>query len=114
MPLSRISSTPIKCIQSSMLLREIKKLAAQFHHEIIQHQRHLHAHPELSFAEHQTVAYVKQQLDKIGIAWKPVANTGVLGVLQGSLASDEVVALRADMDALPIQEINKVEYASKY
>jgi amidohydrolase len=95
-----------------MLVNEIKKLSLQIHPEIVQFRRHLHSYPELSFEEHSTSAYIKSQLDKTGIAWKPVAGTGILAMIEGR-SSDEVIALRADMDALPIHELNKVDYVSK-
>lgn len=95
-----------------MLIREIKELSKEIHTEIIAIRRHLHTHPELSFQEYETSAYVKKQLDAMGIQWKTVADTGVLAAVSGKLPSSEVIALRADMDALPIQEMNKVPYAS--
>jgi amidohydrolase len=98
---------------TSPLRDTIRSLASDIHNEVISIRRHLHAHPELSFQEYETAAFVKAQLDAMGIAWKPVADTGVLATLSGELASKEVVALRADMDALPIQEQNKVAYASR-
>src|SRR5687767_9938270 len=97
----------------SDLAEEIKKLSEQIHNEIVGIRRHLHAHPELSFKEFETAEYVKKQLDEMGIPWKVVADTGILATLSGSMPSDEVIALRADMDALPIQEMNKVSYASR-
>lgn len=90
----------------------IKKLAKEIHEDIVRLRRHLHAHPELSFQEFETSAFVKKQLDDMGIPWQSVANTGVLATITGKVPSSEVIALRADMDALPIQEQNSVEYAS--
>ena len=97
-----------------MLIEKIKHLASEIHAEIVGLRRHLHSYPELSFEEHETSAFVKQQLDTMGISWSAVANTGILATITGSLASDQVVALRADMDALPIQELNKVPYVSRH
>ena len=96
-----------------MLKEEIKRLSHQIHGDVVKLRRHLHAYPELSFQEHQTSAFIKAHLDKLGIEWKAVAGTGILGIIQGELTSDEVIALRADIDALPVQEKNDVEYASK-
>jgi amidohydrolase len=96
-----------------MLIKEIKELAAEIHGDVIKMRRHLHTHPELSFEEHKTAAFVKSQLDALGIPWKDVASTGVLASVSGKIPSDSVIALRADMDALPIQEMNKVPYASQ-
>jgi amidohydrolase len=96
-----------------MLLDKIKQLSSQILPEIIQVRRHLHQRPELSFQEHDTCAYIKLQLNEIGITWKPIANTGVLAVIEGHSPGFNTVALRADIDALPIQELNAVDYASK-
>ncbi|HEX5168488.1 MAG TPA: M20 family metallopeptidase [Cyclobacteriaceae bacterium] len=95
-----------------MMKETIQNLSKEIHNEIIQHRRHLHSHPELSFQEFNTSAYIKNQLDEMNIPWKSVANTGVLAMIKG-LPSDEVVALRADIDALPIQELNRVPYVSQ-
>lgn len=95
-----------------MILEEIKKLAASVYPEVIGNRRYLHAHPELSFEEYGTCAFVKKALDALGIEWKPVADTGVLAILKGDLALDKVIGLRADMDALPITEANELEYVS--
>lgn len=95
-----------------MLKEKIRSLAADIHDEVVAHRRRLHAYPELSFQEHQTAAYVKAELDKLAIKWKPVAGTGVLGIIEGK-APGKVIALRADMDALPIHEANNVSYVSK-
>ncbi len=96
-----------------MLNDEIKQLAKGVFSNVIETRRHLHAHPELSFCENETCAYVKARLDEIGIPWKVMANTGVVAVIQGEKQSSEVVALRADMDALPITEVNDVDYVSR-
>lgn len=95
-----------------MLKETIQRLAKEIHPETIQLRRHLHTHPELSFQEHNTAAFIKKQLDEMNIPWTSVANTGVLAMIKG-LPSEEVIALRADIDALPIQEMNKVPYASQ-
>ncbi len=95
-----------------MLKDKIKELSHEIYQDIVKYRRHLHTYPELSFQEHKTSAFVKARLDEMGISWKPVAGTGILAKIEG-LPSDQVVALRADMDALPIQELNKVDYASQ-
>jgi len=94
------------------MLNEIKQLAHALQDSLIADRRHLHAHPELSFHEFETAAFVKKHLDEIGVAWKPMANTGIVGMIQGEKSSGQVIALRADMDALPIKESNAVDYAS--
>jgi len=95
-----------------MLKNRIQELAASVLESTIQNRRHLHAHPELSFQEHKTVAFVAAKLDELGIAYKPMATTGLVALITGDKPSDQVVALRADMDALPIQETNEVAYKS--
>ena len=73
----------------------------------------MHAHPELSFCEYETSAFVKARLDEMGIPWKTMAGTGIVAMIRGEKPSDQVIALRADMDALPITEANDVSYASQ-
>jgi amidohydrolase len=94
-----------------MLSNQIQTLAAKYFETYIQIRRHLHSHPELSFKEYNTAAFVKAELSKLGIPYQSMAETGVIALLEGR-PSDRVVALRADMDALPIQEENDVSYAS--
>src|SRR5690606_18369467 len=96
-----------------MLLREFKELSAQILPGAIRIRRHLHQHPELSFQEYATSDYIKSQLDEIGISWRPIAGTGVLATIEGESPESNAIALRADIDALPIQELNTVDYASK-
>ena len=95
-----------------MLQNEIKQLAKQFHNKVIDTRRHLHKHPELSFKEFETSAFIKSRLDEMGISWQTMANTGIVAMINGDQPSEEVVALRADIDALPIKEANEVEYIS--
>ena len=96
-----------------MLKEKVRALAESIHSDVIDIRRHLHQNPELSFAEYQTSAFVKSQLDALGIQWSPMADTGVVGLLRGDKPSESVIALRADMDALPIIEANDVSYKSK-
>lgn len=91
----------------------IKTLAASFYQEVVSIRRHLHQHPELSFQEFNTAAYVKEVLDRLGIPHTAMANTGVVALIEGKLPSDKVIALRADMDALPITEVEGRSYGSK-
>ncbi|HTN08301.1 M20 family metallopeptidase [Agriterribacter sp.] len=97
-----------------MLKEAIAQLAKDVHQTVINNRRYLHAHPELSFQEHQTAAFVKARLSELGIPWNAVAGTGVVALIKGELPCNRVVALRADMDALPITETNTVDYASQY
>jgi amidohydrolase len=96
-----------------MLKEEIRQEANNIFNSIVEYRRHLHAHPELSFHEYETSAFIKARLDEIGINWKPMAGTGVVALIKGEQSSDCVIALRADMDALPIKEANNVSYRSR-
>ncbi len=95
-----------------MLLEKIKSLAKQHQAENVSIRRHLHANPELSYQEFETSKYVQAQLKDIGIPFTVIATTGVLGIIEGKNPSKRIIALRADMDALPIIEENKVDYIS--
>ncbi|MEO6289922.1 MAG: M20 family metallopeptidase [Ginsengibacter sp.] len=96
-----------------MIKEKIKELAAKYSHEFINVRHHLHAHPELSFKEFETSKFVQQKLDEWNIKYQVMATTGVVGIINGKNSSDKVIALRADMDALPITEQNDIEYRSK-
>lgn len=95
-----------------MLIEKIKLAAKEIHEDVIANRRHLHAHPELSFEEYETSAFVQEQLKAMQIPFEKMANTGVVGIIKGEKPSDKVIALRADMDALPIEEANDVPYKS--
>jgi amidohydrolase len=96
------------------LLERVKALAAQFEQDLVADRRHLHAHPELSFEEYQTAAFVQDRLRSWGIAFQaPVANTGVVATIEGKNPAKKLIALRGDMDALPIREANDVPYRSQ-
>lgn len=90
---------------------EIKKIAAGIRDEILAKRRYLHQHPELSFKEFNTSAFIKKSLDELEVPWIPVADTGVIATIQGN-KSGKTVALRADMDALPIQEETNLSFKS--
>lgn len=96
-----------------MLKEKISKLARDLHPVVIRNRRHLHANPELSFQEYHTSAFVKQCLDELEITWKPMADTGIVAEIEGAKGKGPLIALRADMDALPITEANKVDYVSQ-
>ena len=95
-----------------MLKERIKELSANIFGQVVDNRRYLHANPELSFNEYNTSQFVKNTLDSLGIEWTPIANTGVVAIIKGEKISDSIVALRADMDALPIIEANEVSYRS--
>lgn len=97
----------------STLKDQVKELAAAYFADTVSIRRHLHQHPELSFEEYETVAYVAEQLRELGIPFEPMAGTGLVGLIQGNIPSDQVLALRADMDALPIQEVEGRSYGSQ-
>jgi amidohydrolase len=95
-----------------MIQDRIRELAAVYEQKYIAIRQHLHAHPELSYQEYETAAFVRKQLDDLGIAHTTMADTGVVGIIEGLDPASRVVALRADMDALPILEENEVSYKS--
>ena len=92
--------------------QQIKKLARQYASEFVAIRRHLHANPELSYVEFETSRFVQEKLTSYGIPYEIKATTGVIGLLKGKNPEKRVVALRADMDALPIMEENDVPYKS--
>ncbi len=93
---------------------KVKQLAASFHSEVIAMRRHLHQYPELSFKEVNTSKYIWDKLDEIGITQKQkMAGTGIVALIEGKNPEKKTIALRGDIDALPILETNTVEYRSK-
>ena len=97
---------------SETLQQQIKTLSKNYADEFIAIRRHLHAHPELSYVEFNTSKFVQQKLSELQIPFEIKATTGVIGLLHGKNPGKRVVALRADMDALPIIEENDVPYKS--
>ncbi len=94
-------------------VERIKQLAKEYFSEIQAIRRHLHIHPELSMQEHATSAFIRQNLENWGIPYKAgIAGTGVVAVLTGEKPGSKVFALRADMDALPIEEAGQAPYKS--
>jgi metal-dependent amidase/aminoacylase/carboxypeptidase family protein len=98
----------------SNLKEKIKNLATSYSPFFIEIRHHLHAHPELGYEEFQTCRYIQERLTEFGIPFKVMAETGVIGLIEGRNPSSRTVALRADIDALPIDEQNDVSYKSKY
>ncbi len=97
-----------------MLKEKIKDLAKAYKEEIIANRRHLHANPELSYVEYNTAAFVEEKLKELGITQiEKKANTGWSVLIKGKNPEKRVIALRADMDALPIIEANDVPYKSQ-
>ncbi len=95
-----------------MLKEKIQELAKQYAPEFIETRHHLHAHPELSYQEFETSTFIQQKLTAWNIPFKIKATTGVVGLIKGKNADKKIIALRADMDALPITEENDVPYKS--
>lgn len=96
------------------MLSRIKDIAASLAPRLIEIRRHLHSHPELSGQEYQTAAYVAGVLSSSGLhVQELVGKTGVVGELDGTGEDDRLLAIRTDMDALPIQERTGLDYASR-
>jgi len=93
--------------------QKIQELASEIYNDVVGYRHHIHANPELSFKEFQTSLFIKEKLRAWGIEFVDMANTGVVGLIKGAIPSDQVIALRADMDALPIHEANDKPYKSK-
>lgn len=98
----------------SDLKQAITDAAANNHEQTVRIRRHLHAHPELSFEEYDTAKYIADVLQSIGIPFETMATTGILAYITGEKGKGPVHALRADIDALPIQEANDVVYRSTH
>ncbi|TVR70699.1 MAG: amidohydrolase [Marinilabiliales bacterium] len=91
----------------------IRKKSAQYLDEVIAIRRHIHMHPELSFREHETSAFVKKRLEEYGLDCKTVAGTGLLATITGKAGrSSKCIALRAELDALPVTEKNDLPWRS--
>jgi amidohydrolase len=81
---------------------------------LISVRRHLHKNPELSLREYATATYIEEQLEAIGITdFRRIGETGILAAIKGELGDGKTILLRADIDALPIQEESKVSYHSR-
>ncbi|GEM66922.1 N-acyl-L-amino acid amidohydrolase [Sphingobacterium mizutaii NBRC 14946 = DSM 11724] len=93
--------------------QRIQDLAQSYFQDTVNNRRFLHQNPELSFEEYNTSAFIKQELTDLEIPFESMANTGVVALIKGDLPSDKVLALRADMDALPITEVEGRSYGSK-
>lgn len=89
------------------LMRQIREHASRLKPELTEVRRHIHMHPELSFQEYNTAAFVEDYLqNRLGIKTVRMADTGVVALIEGQAGPGPVVGLRADMDALPIEEVN--------
>jgi amidohydrolase len=92
---------------------KIQSIAKNIFNDVVANRRHLHSHPELSFHEVETSAFVAKHLDSLGLTYERMADNGLVALLKGEKPSEKVIALRADMDALPITEANDVTYKSQ-
>ena len=102
------------------MIEKIKALAKKYAPEFIKVRHHLHANPELSYQEFETSEFVQSKLKDFDIPFEVKATTGVVGLIKGRLrqgsggpGKERCIALRADMDALPIKEENDIPYKSK-
>lgn len=96
------------------LLERIKSLSQAYSDQVVEYRRYLHANPELSYQEFNTVKYVDEKLRSFGInKIESLATTGLVAEVKGKNPDKKTIALRADMDALPIVEANNVPYKSK-
>ncbi|MEP6611168.1 MAG: M20 family metallopeptidase [Mucilaginibacter sp.] len=96
-----------------MIKEQIQQLSKNIFDDTVANRRHLHSHPELSFHEVNTSAFVAGKLEALGLTYQRMADNGLVALIKGDKPSDNVVALRADMDALPITEANDVSYKSQ-
>jgi amidohydrolase len=97
------------------MLNRIKEIAETLTPRLIEIRRHFHAHPELSGQEYQTAAYVAGVLSSCGIqVQEAVGKTGVIGHLTGNGTDQRTLAIRTDMDALPVQERTNLDFASRH
>ena len=93
--------------------KDILVKSADLKVEVIQLRRHFHRHPELSYEETETSSYICSWLQKNGVSFrKNIAGIGIIGTIKGEAKGSRVIAIRAEMDALPISERNKTEYSS--
>ena len=95
------------------MIEKIKNFSNEFFDEIVSIRRHIHKYPELSFNEYETSSYIKSILNKWHIPFKDnIADNGIVVLLTGKNGDAKTIALRADFDALPIDELNSVIYKS--
>lgn len=101
-------------MDSVNLQQKVADLATEYFEEIRSIRRHLHANPELSFQEFETSRYISSKLDEYGISYtNGYVKTGIAALIEGRNPAKKTIALRADMDALPIKEDNQVDYKSQ-
>lgn len=92
----------------------IKELTQQYNDYVTGIYHHLHAHPELSFEEYETAAFVSKELAEMGVSHRTgIGGNGILAKIEGENPQKKIIALRADMDALPVCEANGLEWKSQ-
>lgn len=96
-----------------MTNEQILAEAAAVYDDVVEFRRHLHQFPELSFKEHKTAAYISSILTREGIEHSPIVGTGLLAKIEGEGDLKSAVVLRADIDALPIEEKTGLSFASQ-
>ena len=95
------------------MIEKIKRISKEILPEIIRIRRHLHQHPELSFKEFNTSLFIQEELAKLNIPFTTGhVNTGIIGTIEGNNPTSKTILLRADIDALPIEEKNEIAYCS--
>lgn len=95
------------------MINQIKQLAKKYFNETIEIRRHLHQYPELSFEEHNTSKYICSKLQEYNISYTSgLVKTGIVAIIEGKNPTKKTVALRGDIDALPIIEENDINYKS--
>ncbi|HEU4717515.1 MAG TPA: M20 family metallopeptidase [Bacteroidia bacterium] len=97
---------------TATLKTTVKEAAKTLLPEVKKIRRHLHRHPELSFREFETSAFVAHELEKENIPFEKKTGTGIVALIEGKNPGKKIIALRADLDALPIQEKNETDYCS--
>lgn len=98
---------------SMQLIQTIKNKVHEYHEETVENYKYLHQHPELSFQEKNTAEYIKNKLRQWEVEYRDnIGGFGILAWVKGEKASSKTLALRADMDALPITEQNNVDFKS--
>ncbi|MCK9162950.1 MAG: M20 family metallopeptidase [Bacteroidales bacterium] len=100
-------------IKDKTIKEDIKKIAEKYFNEIVEYRRHFHKYPELSNFEENTSKFICSKLDELGLEYKNnVGGYGIYGFVEGKNPQKDCVALRADMDALPIKEETDLEFKS--
>lgn len=91
----------------------VTTLAKSQHNYVIEQYHYLHQYPEKGLFEYETAKHIRQELDAMGIRWIPTTETGTIGILEGNGKCDKILALRADIDALELEELTDCEFRSK-